>query len=216
MANSFKVYRRQFLKLILPLFVIFNLSFVILQGCGDLTSVGSLIVTPGSVTVGINQAQLFTALGRNSAGFLVNTTPVSWSVVGNIGTIKPATGLFTAGTAEGTGTVIAISNDLSGSAEVTITLKGWLTGNVQDTNGGTVIGIRVYLRENHALGSETDSSGNYLISGIPAGTYEADIDARNSTAAGSYEVTIFQGQTTTQNFSLYTPTTATTTTTNLF
>ena len=207
MANSLIKFR---------LLIIFCLLLgVCLPGCGDLTNIGSLLVSPATVTVGINQSQAFTALGRNSEGLLVNTSPVAWSVVGNIGKIKPVTGLFTAGSVEGTGFVTATSNGLAGSAEVTITLLGWLTGNVTDTNGGLVIGIRVYLKENPALGSETNSNGNYTISGIPAGTYEADIDARNLTEAGSYEVTIFQGQTTTQNFILSTPSTTVTTTTNL-
>jgi hypothetical protein len=206
---------RQFIKFILPSFVILVLSFVIVQGCGDLTQVGSLLVSPANVTIGVNQSQVFTALGRNNAGFLVSSTP-AWTIQGNIGTIKAVSGLFVAGTIEGTGTVTATSGDLTGTSAVTITFKGWLTGNVQDTNGGTVIGIRVYLKGNPALGNETDSKGNYLISDIPAGTYEADIDARNSTGSGTAEVTIFQGQTTTQNFVLSTPTTVTVTTTNLF
>jgi Carboxypeptidase regulatory-like domain len=205
MANSLIKFR---------LLIVFCLLLgVCLPGCGDLTNVGEILVSPANVTVGINQTQAFTALGRSAAGFLVSTTPTTWSVQGNIGTIKTATGLFTAGSVEGTGTVIATSNDLTGSAAVTITIKGWLTGNVTDTNGGLVVGIRVYLKELPLLGSETDSKGNYLISGIPAGTYEADIDARNLTAAGSAEVTIFQGQTQNQDFQLYTPPTETTTTT---
>ncbi|MBN3033223.1 MAG: carboxypeptidase regulatory-like domain-containing protein [Candidatus Saganbacteria bacterium] len=192
------------------------LSVVLLPGCGDLSGeIGSIIVTPAPVTVGINRAQLFTALGRDSSGKLVNITP-TWSVRGAIGTINALTGLFTAASAEGTGTVEAASGDLTGTSAVTITVKGWLTGNVKDTNSGLVVGIRVYLKQLAVLGDETDSSGNYTISEIPAGTYEAAIDSRGSTAGGTAEVVILQGQTTTQNFTLYTPTTVTTSTTSLF
>jgi hypothetical protein len=208
MANSL-------IKLRLPAVFCLFLA-VCLPGCGDLPGqVGSIIVTPSTPTVGINRAQFFTALGRDSSGKLINITP-TWSVQGSIGTINQLTGLFTAASVEGTGTVIATSGDLTGTSEVTITVKGWLTGNVQDSNGGLVIGIRVYLRQLSALGDETDSSGNYTISDIPAGTYEADIDSRGSTAGGTAEVVILRGQTTTKDFTLFTPTTVTTSTTGLF
>ena len=188
------------------------LSAILLPGCGDITKVGSIIVSPSNITIGINQSQFFTALGRNSGGFLVNTVP-SWSVQGPIGKINSRSGLFIAGTMEVSGSVFASDGVLTGTAEVIITKKGWLAGNVIDTNNSLVVGVRVYLKEITALGDETDAKGHYKIADIPAGNYEADIDAQGNTGAGSAEVTIGEGQTVTQNFVLSAPSTTVTTTT---
>jgi hypothetical protein len=194
------------------------LSAIFLPGCGDITSIGSIIVTPARITIGINQSKFFTALGRNGGGFLVATTP-TWSVQGSIGTINSLSGLFLAGTVEGTGTVIATDAEsaLSGSAEVTITKKGWLQGNVTDSNGNIVNGIRVYLAEAPALGDETDSGGNYSIADIPAGTYEAVINPTVTyTDGATTEVTIGEGKTVAWSPVLSTPSTTSTTTVPLF
>jgi hypothetical protein len=191
------------------------LSVVFLPGCGDITTLGSILVTPSVITIGINQTQFFTALGRNSGGFLVATTP-SWSVQGPIGKINSASGLFLAGSLEGTGSVFATDGVLTGTAEVTITKKGWLKGNVTDSNGNVVYGIRVYLFELSTLGDETDNKGNYKIADIPAGVYNAIINSTVQYAQGaSSEVTIGEGQTVTWSPVLSTPTTTSTTTTAL-
>ena len=197
------------------------LSVVFLPGCGDITgALGGIIISPSKITIGINQSQFFTALGRSSGGFLIATTP-TWGVQGSIGTINSISGLFTAGTLEAgsvevTGRVIATDGTLTGSSVVTITRRGWLAGNVTDSNNSFVVGIRVYLAEIHTLGDETDNSGNYKIADIPAGTYEAVIDPRQATQGGTAEVTIGEGLTATQNFILSTPSTTSSTTTNLF
>lgn len=190
------------------------LSVILLPGCGDLPgSVGSILVSPPNITIGINQSQYFTGLGRNSGGFLVNTTPV-WSVQGSIGMIK-SSGFFQAGSVEAAGEVVATDGTLTGSAAVTITIKGWLKGNIKDSNGSIVNGIRVYLLEKPALGDETDTNGNYSIADIPAGTYRATIDPRPPDDGASQEVTIGQGQTVTWSPQLFTPSTTVTTTTLL-
>lgn len=197
-----------------PLIVAFFL-LIFVSACGDLTGgSASIVISPASIKIGVSQVQFFTAYGRNSLGQLVATSAV-WSVQGNIGTIT-SSGLFTATTTDAAGSVIAAVGSTSGTAAVTVTSKGWLTGQVTDTNFAAVIGIRVYLRETPTLGDETNSSGKYTISDVPPGTYEADINARSNTAAGSHEVTILPGQIKTQDFQLFTPTTVTTSTTSLF
>lgn len=191
------------------------LSVGLLPGCGDETiSAGGIEVSPTRVTIGVNQTQFFTALGRSGGGFLISTSP-TWSLDSSaIGTIR-SSGLFSAGSVEAAGRVIATDGLLAGSAEVTITKHGWLRGIVTDSNAAAVIGIRVFLTELPLLGDETDSSGSYIIADIPAGTYEARIDpsARYSEGA-TQEVTIGEGETvTTFNPVLFTPTTTSTTTT---
>ncbi len=184
-------------------------------GCGDITGGGaaSIVVSPTPAIVGVNQTQFFTALGRDSGGLLIAISP-TWSVSGNIGTIT-SSGLFTATSTDAAGSVIATADSLSGSAAVTVTTTGWLSGQVSDVNGTLISGIRVYLKEIPAYGDGTDTSGDYLIAYIPPGTYEADIDAsaHSNTDAASAEVTIVAGETTTQDFRLNTPVTSSTTTT---
>src|SRR3989338_28071 len=198
-------------------FVILILSLVILPaGCGDITDgVGGIVISPSPAIIGVNQTQFFTALGRDASGKLIAISP-TWSVSGNIGSIT-SSGLFTAGAVDATGSVIATADSLSGSAAVTVTTTGWLGGIVSYSNGTLVSGIRVYLKEIPTYGDGTDSAGKCLISYIPPGTYEADIDAsaHGNTEAASAEVTIVIGQTTTQNFVLSTPTTTVPPTTTL-
>ena len=188
------------------------LSVILLPGCGDLIgSLGGIVVSPAKITIGVNQTQYFTGLGRNSGGFLIATNP-AWSVQGSIGTIK-SSGFFQAGSVEAAGEVVATDGALTGSAAVTITAKGWLQGNVTDTNGSIVNGIRVYLLEKSALGDETDDKGNYKIADIPAGTYRAVIDPNPPTDGDSKEVTIGEGRTEKWSPKLFTPSTTSTTTT---
>jgi hypothetical protein len=192
------------------------LSVVFLPGCGDIGSLGGIIVSPTTITIGINQHQFFSALGRSSGGFLIATTPV-WSADAALGTINSLSGYFTAGTVETTGSVEATDGSLSGAALVTITKKGWLQGNVTDTNGGIANGIRVFLNEQPTYGDETDAKGNYSISGIPAGTYEAVINPSSNIYpdGATQEVTIGEGKTVTWSPVLNTPTTSLTTTTGV-
>ncbi len=190
------------------------LSLLLLPGCGDLTgTLGGIEISPVKITIGINQTQFFSALGRSGGGFLVAVSP-TWSVDNSaIGTIR-SSGLFTAGSLEAAGRVIAADGTLMGSAEITITKHGWLKGNVTDSNGNQVAGIRVFLFQSSVLGDETDASGNYLIADIPAGTYTATINPTVLYAQGAtQEVTIGEGQTVIYSPVLETPTTTSTTTT---
>jgi len=178
-------------------------------------------VSPTSATVGISQGYSFSAIGKNSVGTIVTVSP-TWSVEGGIGTIS-TTGLFTAGGTVGSGNVIATVNatsggTLTGSAAVTLTDKGWLTGTISDTNGGVDQGITVYLAQQPVLQALSDSKGKYTIADIPAGTYSAVIDTNSGiqSSAISKEVTISQGATFTWSPVLIVPTTVTTPTTSPF
>ena len=89
-------------------------------------------VTPASGTVAAGGTLQFTA--TNSAGSVMVAPDVTWSVSGG-GTISP-TGLFTAGAAAGTFTVIATgtANAATMSASVTVTAT---TGTGTGTGTGT-------------------------------------------------------------------------------
>jgi len=204
MANSSLKLRLLILLCLLPL--------ALLPGCGEETvSEGGIVISPSRITVGINQSQFFTALGRSGGGFLIATSP-TWNVTGGIGVIRTS-GQFLAGSLEGTGQIVASDGTLTGTADVTITKHGWLQGKVTDTNAGTVVGIRVFLQESPTLGDETDQNGNYLISDIPAGTYLAVINPQQVWQGATQEVTIGEGKTVIWSPTLSTPTVTSTTTT---
>ena len=204
-------------KIIFPTFVIFNLSFVIfLSGCGDLESeLESLSIKPSNPTIGINQTQLFTVTAKDTLGFIVYVTP-TWSVSTGIGTIS-SSGLFTAGASTGEGYVTATYGTTTASTEVTVTDKCWIEGRVRGTEDAAgVLNILVSLLGT-SLSDLTDTSGNYSISGVSAGTYDvrAEDDRPNPIyqAATQEGITVSSGETRTVSFYLYPRPGLTTTTT---
>lgn len=205
---------RSSIKLLLFCAVLLSSGYLF-SGCGDLDGeLSSLTVSPNSATIGVGQAQVFSALGKNSLGNIVQAS-VTWSVTGNIGTIS-STGLFTAGSTTGEGYVVASADSLSASSKVALTDKGWLTGRIQG-DFGYVSGLKVYLLEDTSLLAFTDSSGYYTISNIPAGDYEARTEETAIYQLSSQEVTVGQGETVTWNVVLTTkPGVPTTTTTTFF
>ena len=195
--------RHKLFKIIIPSFLIFNLSFVIfVVGCGDLDgAVESLTVTPTSITVGINQSKSFSVIGRSISGVLVTVAP-TWSVAGGVGSVS-SNGLFTAGASAGEGSVVASYGGVSDSSTITVTDRCWLEGRV--TGGRDPAGVEnvlVALRDT-SYSDRTDSSGNYSISNIPAGSYEVYSQEDHTIyQTSSQEVTLVSGETTTINYIL--------------
>jgi len=182
--------------------VIVSWLLVILpSSCGEFPSeLASIIVSPSSSTIGVNKTAQFSALGKDSGGNIVTDFTPTWKVEGNVGSIYSSSGcyaVFQAGWVEGSGYVIASYGSVEGKARVTVTTKGWLKGTVKDANGAKVSGIAVYLSEDPTrLRNTTDTNGQYLISNIPPGTYEARIDdVTGYYQAASTEVTIGSGET---------------------
>ena len=183
--------------------------------CGDIdTEAASLTISPASATVGISQSKQFSVIAKNSAGFIVDVTP-TWSVSGSIGSIN-SSGLFTAGASTGSGTVVAAAGDISNSAAVTLTDKCWIEGRITgEQDPGGVQNILVTLRGT-AMSDRTDSSGDYSVSNVPAGTYDVYTQEDHPIyLSSSQEVTVSSGETATRNFYLTvrpgTPTVPTTT-----
>ncbi|OGC22703.1 hypothetical protein A2291_01085 [candidate division WOR-1 bacterium RIFOXYB2_FULL_42_35] len=196
------------------LFGILILGFGIfaIGGCGDLAAdLSSLIVSPASSTVGINTTKAFTVVGRNTSGYLVEVTP-TWSVTGGIGTIN-SSGMFSAGTSNGSGEVVATYGTVTDASSVTVTGNGWIKGRVTDNTSARPNNLKVYIDSTYF--DFTNSTGDYSISNLPAGTYEVwtDTGAQGQYRPASAEVTVGSGETVTQNFSIeyyITPTTTTT------
>jgi hypothetical protein len=180
-------------------FVILISSLIIFTaGCGgelgESGGVTSLIISPPSATVGINQAELFRVIAKNSLGNIVSINP-AWSVSGGIGSIS-STGIFTAGPSSGEGMVIAGYGSLSASAQVTVTDRGWLEGKLQSVAFDIVSGIKVYLQEIPSLNDFSDSQGRFSIANIPPGTYLALTEPTQIYQSASQEVVIKEGETT--------------------
>ena len=181
------------------------LLVLLLSSCGDLeTELASLTINPASATVGISQAQNFTVVAKDSAGFIVQVSS-TWSVSGGIGSIN-ANGLFTANSSTGEGSVVATYGSITDSAAVTITDKCWIEGKVKgDEDSGGVYNILVTARE-ASRSDRTDANGDYSISNLPAGTYEVYVEDKRTNPiylSSTYEVTVASGETGTQNFFLY-------------
>jgi len=172
------------------------LLFIPLFGCGDIENgtVASLTVSPGTTTIGINSTKNFSAIGKDSNGKIVSTT-VTWAVAGAIGSIA-SSGLFSAGAAEGTGSVIATSGSISAEAQVTITFKGWIEGRVSASDGSYPSGLKVYLLQLPTTCLDfTGSDGKYSIADVPAGSYEVRTIETPTYYVGSEEVTVGRGET---------------------
>lgn len=182
------------------LVIVSCLLVIPLIGCGDIDAeLASLTISPSSDTIGINQSQLFTVSGKDSLGFIVEVTP-AWSVTGGIGAIT-STGLFTAGSSTGVGSVVASYGGKSASASVTVTDKGWIGGRVIDSKGLLVPSLKVYLSGTSLL-DFTDSNGDYSISNVSAGTYEVWTTETDVYRAASKEATVGSGETVTVNFTI--------------
>ena len=186
-----------------------SLLIVLSSGCGDLdTEISSLTISPTSSTVGINRSQVFTAVGKNSLGFVVDIDPI-WSVSGNVGTIS-SSGLFVAGDTAGSGTVTASYGDSSVSATVTVTENGWLTGQVVDANTSQPISNAVVTVEDpvdpgFAAEEYTTASGTYTFTyPLATGDYTFQVDAYAYFSHGPVTISVTEGATTTVDVTLNT------------
>jgi hypothetical protein len=173
---------------------------ILLTGCGEIKEeVKSLTISPSNATVGINQSQLFTVIGKDDLGAIIQVTP-TWGTVGGIGTIN-TNGLFTAGSTTAEGHINASYGGITASAELTVTDKGWFQGRVFDSKGILVPNLKVYLKGT-GLFDFTDSNANYSISNVPAGTYEVWTLETSVYRASSKEAMVETGETVTVNFTI--------------
>lgn len=141
-------------------------------------AVATVEVSPGSASVGNGFEQQFTATAKDGNGTAFGASK-TWSVSpGTLGTIS-SSGLFTAGTAAGSGWVIATSESVKDSSAVTVTaqaisyasdLAASFSGTCaqsgcHDGNHSTGLDLRTY---SGLRGSSTH--GPVVIPGDPAGS----------------------------------------------
>jgi len=190
--------RHKIYKIIIHSLVISHLSFVILlSGCGEMSNLAAISVSPSSATVGISKSQRFyaTAYDQNNKVYPV---AFSWSVSGDIGTID-ASGLFYAGALESSGSVIATAQGISGRASVNVTTKGSISGTIKNVDGAAVSGINVYLAAAPAQAAVSDSQGRYSIGNIPVGAWEVDTSGTAMYLMASQEAIVATAENTSVN-----------------
>jgi len=169
------------------LFLIF--SVIALSGCGEQTlTIFKIIVTPSPAMVGINKSLKFTATAYSQNNRIVPAT-FSWSVSSGLGTID-SSGKFYAGGSESSGSVTATAQGISGSATVSTTAKGSVSGTIRNSQGGVVSGIKVYLVASPTISNISDSTGKYTLNNITTGTQEVGTGENSTYLSTSIEVLV--------------------------
>ncbi|KAF0133189.1 MAG: hypothetical protein FD145_1390 [Candidatus Saganbacteria bacterium] len=170
-------------------------------GCGgDQRTLTSISVSPNPTTIGVSQSKQFSAIGYDQKGIQLSTD-FTWSVTNSIGTID-ASGLFYSGASELSGSITATAQGISGSATVSVTKKGFITGTIRNSDGGVVSGITAYVTAEPSLSAQTDSYGKYTISGISSGTVEVKTRETAVYVAASSSVFVSTGETASCNLTL--------------
>ena len=168
-------------------------------------------VTPDPATLGIEEAQQFTAVGRDAGGNVVPVAP-TWDVVNGGGSIGADSGLFTAGAVVGTyqNTVRATSGALSGTATVHVVAGPLATievtpdpatvrvGRTQQFTavgrdaGGNVVSISPTWDVVNGGGSIDASSGRFT-AGQNTGTFNNTVEATSDGISGTATVEVVDG-----------------------
>lgn len=184
--------------------LIYNLSLCLvlclLMGCGAQQGISSIVVSPNPKTIGTDHRQQFYATAYDSAGGVVSTS-FTWSADRSVGTID-ANGLFYAASIEGTGSVVAAAEGLTGKSTVTVTAKGTISGTVFDKDRNGIQYITVYVSSRPSLSAITDRNGIYTISDVPTGTQEVDTMENLQYLKASVEANVLTGESKTVNFTL--------------
>ena len=155
---------------------------------GDISGTASVTVVPGPLArIDVSPANMtlpagaqlqFSATGRDAHNNTIPGLVFNWtSSVGNIS----GAGLLTAGPSLGSGTVLASSGGITGSAAVTVTAasaNGTVSGIITDSGGRPVAGatVRLIAASGQALTAVTDTAGRFSIS-APPGLYNLTVSA---------------------------------------
>lgn len=132
----------------------------------EIGELANLVVQPETAEIVSGTQQTFSVQGFDAGG---NPVPaeVAWNVEGDHGTITPE-GVFTA-TQKGTGHVQAVSNEVVGTAEVTVTAGPATVLQL------TVPSPTVRAGDSITLGSEAQDAFGNAITSVPNWSVEGDI-----------------------------------------
>ncbi|MEI6388767.1 MAG: Ig-like domain-containing protein [Spirochaetota bacterium] len=175
----------------------------------SVTRLSSLSVSAvsSSLTVGFT-TQLSITPTPSGASF-TGVAYVSGST--SVATVNAMTGLVTAVSA-GTAIITATSLDGAKTGTVTITVSaasgtGTITGQVRDASAGTAISGATVKVNNSTFTATSDSSGNYSISSVPAGSGYSVVISKSSYNDVTYiAVSVTSGKTTSLDSVLQFPT----------
>lgn len=184
-------------KLFLIILILPALFFLL--GCDAGNVIAVVDVSPGTATLAVGGTQQFIAMGRTSTGKLIDITP-TWSTAGGIGSVS-SSGLFTASSI-GLGYVYATASNVVGSATVTVSDQGGVSGTVKNSDGTALSGITVSMVSYPSKSEITSSTGTYSITDITPGTQDIQAHGTILYLTSTQEVSIEEGKTKTINFTL--------------
>ncbi|UTE75620.1 carboxypeptidase regulatory-like domain-containing protein [Rossellomorea sp. KS-H15a] len=167
---------------------------------------------PGSIQGSVIDSETTSAItgasvqAVNSQNVIVASTTTNGSGQYSLSSLLPGSYslIFTAnGYATQTLGAVVTSNAVTIVDAALLKLAGALIGTVQDPNAVAIPGATVTVFQNNIqVGSViTDSNGNYMVSGLPPGSYTVVVSAPNYTTE-SVAAMIENGQTTTVNVTL--------------
>ncbi len=167
-------------------------------------TLAAIVVTPGTISLTLNQPTTFTAVGFDQFGVAMASQPTfTWSKVSGVGSVN-GTGAYNSGTA-GSATISAASGGITGTASVTVSNASPTVTTAATAGTGTVTGTSTTLSVLGADdGGENGLTYTWSATNVPAGaapvfTVNGTNGAKNTTVtfnkAGSYTflVTISDG-----------------------
>jgi hypothetical protein len=178
-------------------------------------TLGAIVVTPGSATLGLNGTTTLTAVAYDQFGAALAAQPAfAWGKPGGVGLLN-VNGVFTAGGTAGTATIQASAGGVTGTTTVAV-VNGAPTVATAPGAGGTVTGTTAALSVLGADdGGEAGLTYTWTTTGAPAGgaaTFGANgTNAAKATTATFTKAGVYTFQVTISDGSLTTTSTATVT-----
>src|SRR5439155_7766195 len=118
-----------------------------------------ITVTPGSVALGENKTQQFTAVGFDQFGQALSSQPnFTWAKSSGVGTVS-AVGLYTSPAAAGSASISASSGGISGSAAVTVSNGTPTVATPASATPSPVSGVTAALS---VLGADDGGEGSLI------------------------------------------------------
>ena len=163
---------------------------VVLNTAGTVTVTGGSLATPITIRIAADGTYTLTGVPVDTSGnAALNTYTLTAAVTNTL-----LTGTTTA--------VVAASQTVT--ADITIGGAGSVTGVVTRPDGSLAIGDVVYLKLSNGsqLTATVDTSGRYLVTDVPTGTYAVSAYDSQSNASLTVSVTVAVNATVTQDLAL--------------